>query len=143
MARGSPRLWACCTGQPVCSQTGRASMNAPWGSHDPGWRWQPGTFGSLPYLECSSWLRTVGRKKRDLREEKSRITVTSKAKEENTTGERGQGRRESPACLHRDQGLWNPHWEMLCGLAFVLVGKAVYWTCRDPGSSCNPAACAV
>lgn len=25
----------------------------------------------VPYLECSPWLRTVGRKKRDLREEKS------------------------------------------------------------------------
>lgn len=60
---------------------------------------------SLPYLECS-WLRTVGRKKRELRDEKSHVTVTSEAKEENITGERGQGRREFALLLSQGPGTW-------------------------------------
>ena len=64
-------------------------------------QWADTSLVSAKYFgdECSSWLRTVGRKKRDLREEKSHVTVTRKANEENTTGERGQGRSVCPPAL--------------------------------------------
>lgn len=82
-------------------------------------------FSSLPYLECSSWLRTVGRKKRDLRREKSHMAVTSEAKEGNTPEERGQEEQNLPVCLPRDQEPGKSLWGMLCG--HVLTGKAVDW----------------
>ena len=80
-SRGSPRLGTCCTGCPACSPDKEGRDKCPveqlWA-----W-WRPGVASgqclpvhSLPYPESSSWLRTVGRKKRNLREEKSHVTVT-------------------------------------------------------------------
>lgn len=74
---------------PFPAQRGWVRVSTSGAAVGIGWRWRLGsTFpcSSLPYLEYSSWLRTVGRKKRDLRGEKSHITVTSEAKQENTTG---------------------------------------------------------
>lgn len=45
----------------------------------------------VPYHECSPWLRTVGRKKRDLREEKSH---TETEQNKRTTCRRGPRRGE-------------------------------------------------
>lgn len=56
--------------------------------------------------QVSSWLRTVGRKKRDLKRERSHTTVNSEAKEENTVGEKEQ--EAEPACLPAFPGIRNP-----------------------------------
>lgn len=61
-------------------------------------------FSSSPYLECSSWIRTVGRKKRDLRREKSHMAVTSETKEGNTP----EGDRRNRVCLPAFTGIRNP-----------------------------------
>lgn len=103
--------------------------------------WRPGVASgqclpihSLPYPECSSWLRTVGRKKRDLREEKSHVTVTREANEENTTGERGQGRSVCPPAL---TGTREP------GTGPGASGAGADGTRGKPGSGGGPATSAV
>lgn len=87
-------------GTPFPAQTGRAGVSTAGAAVGVGWGWHLGStfsFSSLSYLKCSSWLRTVGRKKRDLKRERSHTTVNSEAKEENTAG--GKGQEAEPACL--------------------------------------------
>lgn len=116
-----------------------------------GWGWHLGStfpFSSLSYLKCSSWLRTVGRKKRDLKRERSHTTVNSEAKEENTAG--GKGQKAEPACLpaftgirNREIFLGNAAWTSPCanvegsGLG---VGRPVTLrlVLRDPGPVPSP-----
>lgn len=99
-------------------------------------------FSSSPYLQCSPWLRTVGRKKRELREKKgTRQSLVSKGGKHNWR--RGQEEESLPVCPHRITSLRILLGEMPHGLTPVLMGKAVDGVQGDLGSSCNPAACAM
>lgn len=77
-------------------------------------------FRWLPYLECPSWLRTVGRKKeRPQRRERHR-TVTRGAKQQSTTGE-GGGEGQSCCLGHFRAGLTS---------SGILHGKRLWpWPC--------------
>lgn len=98
-------------GTPFPAQRGRAGVSTSGAAVGVGWGWHLGStfpFSALSYLKCSSWLRTVGRKKRDLKRERSHTTVNSEVKEENTTGEKGQEAEILPACLPAFTGIRNP-----------------------------------
>lgn len=122
-----PRPWTCCLGHRPPAQAARVGVSTSWSSRGGGGVGSISPFSSSPYLECSSWLRTVGRKKRELREEKAT------GQEENTTGERGQEEEHLSACLHRDQEPGNSPRETRRGLAPVFVGKAVDLVWGDLG----------
>lgn len=79
------RIWICHIGWPFPGQReGReVGVSAPRstvggnGGRQSAW---------CPTFECSPWLRTVGRKKRDLREEKKATQSQSKAREQHAGG---------------------------------------------------------
>lgn len=93
------RMWICHIGWPFPGQReGRRCPGREVGVSTP--RSTVGGNGSrqsawCPTFECSPWLRTVGRKKRDLREEKKATQSQSKAR-----GQHAGGAQEGRACRH-------------------------------------------
>lgn len=89
-------------------------------------------FSSSPYLECSPWLRTVGRKKRELREKKgTRQSLVSKGGKHNWR--RGQEEESLPVCPHRDHKPWNSLGGNAAWTDPFANGEGSGWCAGSPG----------